>query len=159
MKNIRAEALYAAKATFIFWWGWPWPKFSTVLNQRSSSFRRLRMNSAGVMSFNDECVLSWLYSLRQLSSLSCASSSERNQWMFRHSSRRLPLNDSINGLSVGFPGREKSIVTPCSCKHPGKADHSHLEIFLHTDYVPGGDRHAQSPRLCWINQISGKSPP
>ncbi|WP_308889083.1 transposase, partial [Klebsiella variicola] len=26
-----------------------------------------------------------------------------------------------------------------SCKHPGKADHSHLEIFLHTDYVPGGD--------------------
>lgn len=34
--------------------------------------------------------------------------------MFRHSSRRLPLNDSINGLSVGFPEREKSIVTPCS---------------------------------------------
>ncbi|HBQ7271636.1 phage baseplate assembly protein V [Klebsiella pneumoniae] len=32
-----------------------------------------------------------------------------------------------------------------TCKHPGKADHSHLEIFLHTDYVPGGDRHAQSP--------------
>ena len=31
--------------------------------------------------------------------------------MFRHSSRGLPLNDSINGLSVGFPGREKSIVT------------------------------------------------
>ncbi|WP_223825691.1 hypothetical protein, partial [Klebsiella quasipneumoniae] len=31
------------------------------------------------------------------------------------------------------------------CKYPGKADHSHLEIFLHTDYVPGGDRHAQSP--------------
>ena len=96
---------------------WPWPKFSAVLNQRASSFRRLRMNSAGVMSFNDECVLSWLYSLRQLSSLSCASSSDRNQWMFRHSSRRLPLNDSINGLSVGFPGREKSIVTPCSYAH------------------------------------------
>ncbi len=37
--------------------------------------------------------------------------------MFRHSSRRLPLNDSINGLSVGFPGREKSIVTPCSYAH------------------------------------------
>ena len=28
--------------------------------------------------------------------------------MFRHSSRKLPLNDSINGLSVGFPGLEKS---------------------------------------------------
>ena len=37
---------------------WPWPKISAVLNQRSSPFRRLRMNSAGVMSFNDECVLS-----------------------------------------------------------------------------------------------------
>lgn len=35
--------------------------------------------------------------------------------------------------------------TYCMCKHPGKADHSHLEIFLHTDYVLGGDRHAQSP--------------
>lgn len=35
----------------------------------------------------------------------------------RHSSRRLPLNDSINGLSVGFPGREKSMVTPCSYAH------------------------------------------
>lgn len=37
--------------------------------------------------------------------------------MFRHSSRRLPLNDSINGLSVGFLGREKSIVIPCSYAH------------------------------------------
>lgn len=24
-------------------------------------------------------------------------------------------------------------------KYPGKTDHSHLEIFRHTDYVPGGD--------------------
>lgn len=30
------------------------------------------------------------------------------------------------------------------CKHPGKPGHSHLEIFRHTDHVPGGDRHAQS---------------
>ncbi|MFU2319247.1 YobI family P-loop NTPase [Rahnella sp. PCH160] len=30
------------------------------------------------------------------------------------------------------------------CKYPGKPDHSLLEIFRHTDYVPGGDRHAQS---------------
>ncbi|QPI41300.1 MULTISPECIES: hypothetical protein [Pectobacterium] len=30
-------------------------------------------------------------------------------------------------------------------KHPGKPDHSFLEIFRHTDYVPGVDRHAQSP--------------
>lgn len=28
------------------------PKISAVLNQRSSSFRRLRMNSAGIMSLN-----------------------------------------------------------------------------------------------------------
>lgn len=31
------------------------------------------------------------------------------------------------------------------CKHPGKPDHSHLEIFRHTEYIPGGDRHVQSP--------------
>lgn len=41
-----------------------------------------------------------LYSLHHLSSLFCASSGDRKQWIFRHSSRRLPLNDSINSLSV-----------------------------------------------------------
>jgi hypothetical protein len=33
---------------------------------------------------------------------SFASSNERNQLTFKHSSRKLPLNDSMNGLSVGF---------------------------------------------------------
>lgn len=32
-----------------------------------------------------------------------------------------------------------------TCKHPGKPDHSHLEIFRHTEYILGGDRHTQSP--------------
>lgn len=85
---------------------WQWHKFSAVLNQRSSSFRRLRMNSARVVSLSDECSLSWLYSLRYLASLSCASSCGRNQWKFTQTA-------SINGLSVGFSGREKYSVTPC----------------------------------------------
>src|SRR5689334_14972340 len=52
-----------------------------------------------------------LYSSLNNRIFSFASSSERNQLTFRHSSRKLPLNDSMNGLSVGFPGREKSSVT------------------------------------------------
>jgi len=35
-----------------------------------------------------------------------------NQWAFRHSARNLPLKLSMNALSVGLPGREKSSVTP-----------------------------------------------
>jgi len=34
-----------------------------------------------------------------------------NQSSLRHSVRTLPLNDSINALSVGFPGRLKSRTT------------------------------------------------
>jgi hypothetical protein len=33
---------------------------------------------------------------------------DKNQWAVKNSSRKLPLNDSISALSVGFPGREKS---------------------------------------------------
>jgi hypothetical protein len=36
----------------------------------------------------------------------------RNQWALRHSARKGPLNASMKALSVGFPGREKSKVTP-----------------------------------------------
>ena len=39
---------------------------------------------------------------------------DKNQLTFRHSSRNDPLNDSIMALSIGFPGLEKSIVTPRS---------------------------------------------
>ncbi|MBZ4288863.1 hypothetical protein LAN16_23670, partial [Mycobacterium tuberculosis] len=31
------------------------------------------------------------------------------------------------------------------CKYPGKMNHSLLDIFRHTDYVPRGDRYAQDP--------------
>lgn len=51
--------------------------------------------------------------------LARASSRERNQCRFRHSSRKLPLKDSIQGLSVGLPGLEKSRVTPLSYAHTG----------------------------------------
>jgi hypothetical protein len=44
----------------------------------------------------------------QSSNFSRASASVRNQWAFRHSARNRPLKASLNALSVGFPGREKS---------------------------------------------------
>jgi hypothetical protein len=37
-----------------------------------------------------------------------ASSRDRNQFSFRHSSRSRLLNDSMNALSVGFPGLDGS---------------------------------------------------
>lgn len=37
--------------------------------------------------------------------------------MFSHSSRRLTLNDSINGLSVSFSGGDKPIITLFSYAH------------------------------------------
>lgn len=33
-------------------------------------------------------------------------------------------------------------ITEVNCKHPCNLNHSLLEIFRHTDYVPGGDRYA-----------------
>jgi len=50
-------------------------------------------------------------SLRQASILAFASSRLMNQGMFRHSARNLPLKLSMNALSVGLPGREKSRTT------------------------------------------------
>ncbi len=45
--------------------------------------------------------------LRQASTFSRASARLRNQWAFRHSLRKRPLNASMKALSVGLPGREK----------------------------------------------------
>lgn len=50
--------------------------------------------------------------MRQASILHRASSRDMNQFSFRHSCRSLPLNDSTVALSVGVPGREKSIRIP-----------------------------------------------
>jgi hypothetical protein len=36
--------------------------------------------------------------------------------------RKVPLNDSTNALSVGFPGREKSIFAPFWCAHESMAE-------------------------------------
>ena len=41
-----------------------------------------------------------------------ASASVANQCRFRHSSRSEPLNVSMDALSAGWPGWEKSIRTP-----------------------------------------------
>ena len=46
------------------------------------------------------------------SHLERASSRLKNYEEFRHSARNDPLNDSMKALSVGFPGRQKSRVTP-----------------------------------------------
>src|SRR5687767_14059433 len=67
--------------------------------------------SFGVRPDKELCGLKPLYSSLNNWIVSFASSSERNQLTFRHSSRKLPLKNSMNGLSVGFPGREKSSVT------------------------------------------------
>ncbi len=69
------------------------------------------MSAIGGKSPNALCDLSSLlslYSLHQCSIFSLASSSVGNQCAFRHSARNFPLNDSMDALSVGLPGREKS---------------------------------------------------
>ncbi len=55
--------------------------------------------------------------MRQASILHRASSRDMNQFSFRHSCRSLPLKDSPVALSVGVPGREKSILMPLSYTH------------------------------------------
>src|SRR5215213_9147096 len=70
-----------------------------------------RTTSFGVRPDKELCGLKPLYSSLNNWIFSFASSNERNQLTFKHSSRKLPLKDSMNGLSVGFPGREKSNVT------------------------------------------------
>jgi hypothetical protein len=46
-------------------------------------------------------------SIRRLASVSVP-----NRWAFKHSARKVPWNDSTKALSVGLPGREKSIFIP-----------------------------------------------
>lgn len=58
---------------------WSLPQIRARLNQRSGLFCRLRTNSSGVWLFNEEWGLCRLYSCRQNSTFSCASSSDRNQ--------------------------------------------------------------------------------
>lgn len=65
----------------------------------------------GVRFFNKLCSLKRLYPCLHSSILSSASSSDINQFTFKHLSLKLPLNHSMNGLSVGFLSLEKSKVT------------------------------------------------
>ena len=64
------------------------------------------ITSSGVFPFKELCGLKQLYSILHASIFSRASSIDMNQLVFKHSSLKLPLNDSMNGLSVGFPGLE-----------------------------------------------------
>src|SRR5690606_19284672 len=75
------------------------------------------MYISGDKSPSELCGRNSLYSLRQASIFSRASSRERNQCTFRHSSRKLPLNDSIfmdqNILDKEITGRIISFELPC----------------------------------------------
>ncbi len=62
-----------------------------------------------------------MQSRRHASIVLLASARDRNQRVFRHSSRNRPLNDSTKALSVGLPGRKKSSVTPVSYAQRSKA--------------------------------------
>src|SRR5690242_11125293 len=64
--------------------------------------------SFGVRPDKELCGLKPLYSSLNNRIFSFASASERNQLTFKHSSRKLPLNDSMNGLSVGTDGVSSS---------------------------------------------------
>ena len=75
------------------------------------------MYSLGDMSPNELCGPNPLSSSLQISNFSWASSKEKNQSAFGHPSLNEPLKLSINGLSVGFPGLEKSSSTLFSKAH------------------------------------------
>jgi hypothetical protein len=51
---------------------------------------------------------------RHASILLLASANDKNQFAFRHPSRRRPSNGSTGALSIGLPGRKKSRVTSFS---------------------------------------------
>ena len=137
ISNIKVLSCSISTSRFlIFPFFWSWPKIISAQYQSSSSFLILWINSAEVILFNDEHILSWLYPIRQHSSFSRASTRDKNRWIFRHSSRRLPLDDSINVLSVGFPGRERSIIPPCSytnCSRLFEINSLPLSLWIRTD--------------------------
>ena len=69
--------------------------------------------------------LSLLSSVLPCSIRSRASAMDRNHEAFRHSARGRLLNASMAALSVGLPGREKSIsplqVGPLASMHPANS--------------------------------------
>jgi len=72
--------------------------------------------------------------MRQASILHRASSRDMNQFSFRHSCLNLPLKDSTVALSVGVPGREKSILIPRSYTYLSSifpANSEPLSVFSH----------------------------
>lgn len=70
------------------------------------------MNSDGVLLPIELCGRCVLYSCMNASHFTWASASDKNQFWSMHSARTFPLKASTKLLSVGFPGREKSSVTP-----------------------------------------------
>ncbi len=83
----------------------------TVENRRVGFDSTDRAYSFGVLSANIECGRNSLYLIRQIRTAQRASSRVSKDAGLRSSRRAPPLNDSINALSVGVPGREKSSCT------------------------------------------------
>ena len=71
---------------------------------------------------------------RHASILLLAYSIDRNLLAFRHSSRSLLLNDSMNPFSVDFPGGMKSSVTPASIGAVIERSGGELSAVIDGDY-------------------------
>jgi hypothetical protein len=75
-----------------------------------------------------------------------------NQCWFRHSARNLPLKDSMNALSVGLPGREKSSVTPFM--YPFMARHVYEKLKCEPHFMALPEQQGYESLL---NEQAGKS--
>jgi hypothetical protein len=58
-----------------------------------------------------------------------------NQWAFKHSARNRPSKASMNALSVGFPGLEKSSATPLVYVPGATATQSHGAVNVLNRYL------------------------
>lgn len=69
----------------------------------SSAILHCSVTSAGVSTFKGLCGRKLLYSLIQALIFSYASSRNKNRCVFKHPFVKELLNNSMKGLSVGFP--------------------------------------------------------
>ena len=83
-----------------------------MLGARSLPLAKLlRANSSGVKSASELCGRLQLYSMRQASIARRACAMVKNQCSFKHSSRNLPLKDSMYAFSTGLTGRMNARCT------------------------------------------------
>ena len=105
-----------------------WEKSGSFFFQPWHARAESLANSAGGIFPIAEWGLEVLYSVRQASILDFASFRLKNQAAFKHSCRKRLLKASMNALSVGFPGLEKSNSTPCAYAHRSSSLDSHKRL-------------------------------